>query len=245
MTKAIFITARTSSTRLPNKALLSISDKPSIQYLIEGLKSSVAADKIILCTSNEPEDDRLSDVARSVGIDCFRGSLEDKLVRWHGACEQYEVDFFVNADGDDLFFDPGLADHIFLQYSTKKCDFIDGHGLYNDAYGITKAALTEVCLTKNTDSTEYIRPYFLNPKFDVQKLINIPKKYLKNDVRLTLDYLDDLKFFETVITGMQNKNMAISFDNLQKYLKEEPHVKNINFYLENAWKENQKKLWNI
>ena len=156
----IFISVRNSSTRLPNKAILDLCGKPTIQHLIESMMNSKSADKIILCTSDREEDDVLCNIASNCGIEYFRGSLNDKLVRWRDACKEYEVDFFVNVDGDDLFFDVDLADIVIDQYKNDPCDFIDGHGLYNDVYGIKTTALNEVCKIKDSDSTEYIRLYF-------------------------------------------------------------------------------------
>ena len=80
MVNSIFITVRTSSTRLPKKAILKICDKPAIQYLIENIKKSKSADKIILCTSEESGDDVLCQIANDCGIDYYRGSLNDKLL---------------------------------------------------------------------------------------------------------------------------------------------------------------------
>ena len=40
MVNSILITVRTSSTRLPRKAILDINGKPTIQYLIENIKKS-------------------------------------------------------------------------------------------------------------------------------------------------------------------------------------------------------------
>ena len=84
MVNSILITVRTSSTRLPRKAILDINGKPTIQYLIENIKKSRLADKIILCTSEEPDDDILCQIATDCSIDYYRGSLKDKLVRWMG-----------------------------------------------------------------------------------------------------------------------------------------------------------------
>ena len=133
---AIFISVRTGSTRLPNKAILQLCGKPTIQHRINNLKQSSKADEIVLCTTQLDSDDILCEIAERSGIQYFRGSSEDKLMRWLGACEKYDVDFFVNADGDDLFFDYGLADHLFNQYEESRSEFIDGHGLYVDVYGI-------------------------------------------------------------------------------------------------------------
>ena len=102
----------------------------------------------------------MCDIATRCGIDHFRGSLDDKLVRWRDACKEYDVDFFINVDGDDLFFDVDLADIVIDQYKNDPCDFIDGNGFYNDVYGIKTTALNKVCEIKDSDSTEYIRLYF-------------------------------------------------------------------------------------
>ena len=53
--KAIFITVRTGSTRLPQKALLKIHDHSTIEHLIKRVKRSKLADIIVLCTTNLPE----------------------------------------------------------------------------------------------------------------------------------------------------------------------------------------------
>src|SRR5580692_2049369 len=101
--KAIFITVRTSSTRLPKKCLLPFGDARTIEFLIRRLKRSRLAEVIILCTTENPEDDILCRIAGQEGILFFRGSEKDKLARWNGAAQRYNVDFFVTADGDDLF----------------------------------------------------------------------------------------------------------------------------------------------
>ena len=237
----IFISVRNSSTRLPNKAILDLCGKPTIQHLIESMMNSKSADKIILCTSDREEDDVLCNIASNCGIEYFRGSLNDKLVRWRDACKEYEVDFFVNVDGDDLFFDVDLADIVIDQYKNDPCDFIDGHGLYNDVYGIKTTALNEVCKIKDSDSTEYIRLYFTETGiFQTRKIKDIPEKYLKKNVRMTLDYKEDYDFFEKVIDGISPHEL--SFDNILSFLYNNPDTININYFLEESWKINQEKI---
>ena len=241
MVNCIFISVRNSSTRLPNKAILDIGNKPTIQYLIENIKKSKSADKVILCTSVESDDDVLCNIATGCGIEYFRGSLDDKLDRWLSACEKYDVDFFVNVDGDDLFFDVDLADKVIEQYKEEPCDFIDGHGLYNDVYGIKSSALKKVCDIKDSDSTEYIRLYFTETNmFDVRKIKDIEDKYIKGNVRMTLDYQEDLEFFSKVIDGVLPKELSL--DNVLEFIYNNPETANINFFLDEKWKANQEKI---
>ena len=244
MVNCILITVRTSSTRLPRKAILDINGKPTIQYLIENIKKSKLANKIILCTSEEPDDDILCQIATDCGIDYYRGSLKDKLVRWMEACKEYNIDFFVNVDGDDLFFDYNLADLVIEQYNEQPCDFIDGNGLYNDVYGVSLEALKKVCDIKDTDDTEYIRLYFTETNlFDVKKINNVPEKYIKQKVRMTLDYKEDFEFFKTVIEGVLPNELTL--DNINNFLYNNPSIANINYFLDEEWKSNQEKIKNF
>ena len=115
MNQALFISVRTGSTRLPNKAVLKINNLFTIEYLIERVKLITSTPLIVLCTTTLPEDDILCDIAVENGIKFFRGSAEDKLQRWLNAAQHFNVSEFVNADGDDIFYDAPLADLCFKQ----------------------------------------------------------------------------------------------------------------------------------
>jgi spore coat polysaccharide biosynthesis protein SpsF len=237
---------RTGSTRLPQKALKEIGGKPTIEYLIDRVKKSKLADKIVLCTTELSEDDRLCEIATKNNIEFFRGSSPDKLKRWLGAAKQYNIDFFVNADGDDIFFDSGLADICFEQhlFNLEKTDFIDGRGLYNDVYGIKTTSLKKVCDTKSDTDTEFIRPHFVSKSagFNVERIKNIPEIYEKKKIRMTLDYEEDLNFFKTVIEHFHSIKAEMIFENILKFLESNPSVVDINWFREQSWIDNQKKM---
>ena len=63
MNSAIFLSVRTGSSRLPNKSVLKIHNKYTIEYVIDNLKKSEKTDKIILCTTRKSEDDKLCEIA--------------------------------------------------------------------------------------------------------------------------------------------------------------------------------------
>jgi len=242
--KSIFISVRVDSTRLPNKAILKVYDTPSIEILIHNLKNSKSADNIILCTTKNPSDDILCEIAKRNNIKFFRGSSEDKLLRWKGACEEHKVDFFVNVDGDDLFFDYGLADLVFKQYEKKQFDFIDGRGLYNDVYGISAHAIKTVCKHKKNTDTEFIKLYFdkIEHLIDSRKIKDVPDKYHKKNIRMTLDYDDDLRFFNEVVKYFKENKKQMSFENILNFLDNNPSVVSINWHREENWKNNQDKM---
>ena len=90
-------------------------------------------------------------VLQQNSIEYFRGSESDKLERWNGSCKKFNVDFFVTADGDDLFCEPELIDLAFKQQKISQEDFIESEKTICGAftYGISTTALSKVCEIKD------------------------------------------------------------------------------------------------
>ena len=57
------IQARTGSSRLPGKVLRELEGKPLLQHQIERIRQSKRIDRIILATTNRPQDDALAELA--------------------------------------------------------------------------------------------------------------------------------------------------------------------------------------
>ena len=241
MKKAIFISVRTGSTRLPNKSILEINGKPTIEYLIDRVKESKFADIIILCTTTLPEDDVLCEIAEKNCIQYHRGSEEDKFDRWLGACENFDIDFFVTADGDDLFYEGGLADICFDQYLVNSTPntFINGQGLYNDVYGMDISVLQKICMHKESSTIEphNIVDFLKDSDITVNKISNVPNLYKNKGIRMTLDYIEDFNFFKNIIEHFDGKKFGLS--EIINYINNNPSVKDINKHLEVEWKANQ------
>ena len=195
---AAFVTVRTDSTRFPCKAIWTMCGKFTIEYVIERAKES-NADKVILCTTELKNDDILIRIAKALQIDYFRGSTEDKLMRWKGAVDQFGVDFFVTFDGDDLFCDSTFANLAFQQYQRYNSDFIEAKNVPcgTFTYGISASALNKVCEIKGTTDTEMMAPYFTDTGlFKVEQLEGVPVELQRPDLRLTLDYDADFRQYE-------------------------------------------------
>ena len=56
---------------------------------------------------------------------------------------------------------------------------------------------------------------------------------------MTLDYPEDFEFFERVIEGVSPE--PLTFDNVLKFIYNNPEVSQINFSLDKDWKINQEK----
>jgi len=223
------------------------------------VKRSNRAQRIVLCTTWLPDDDILCSIARENDIEFRRGSTEDKLMRWKGATIQHDVDFFVTADGDDLLCDPELIDLAFAQYD-RKCtvaglpglefhtgaDFIYAPDVPCGAftYGISTAALHKVCDIKATDDTEMMVPYFTETGlFKVERLENVPLVLQRPEIRMTLDYPDDLTFFDNIYSNFKDTNFSLR--DVIKYLDNNPEVIEINKHCQEKYLANQKLMTKV
>ena len=61
------ITARLKSTRLPQKLLLRLQGVEVIRHVIRKAKEVAGVDEVVLCTSNNPEDEPLVKIAAQEG----------------------------------------------------------------------------------------------------------------------------------------------------------------------------------
>ena len=124
MKTAFLITARLKSTRLQKKILLEVAGKPLIVHMLDRIKRALTIDKIIICTSTNPQDDPLEEIAGQEQVSCFRGSEEDVLVRLMEAAQSYGLKYFANITADCPMMDPLLIDRAVLEYQKADVDLL-------------------------------------------------------------------------------------------------------------------------
>ncbi|MES2059975.1 MAG: hypothetical protein V4438_03015 [Patescibacteria group bacterium] len=241
------ITVRTSSSRLPQKALQSIGSRSLIEHVIDRAKLSLekGLSNIVLCTSTEPADDVLEQIAKENNIDCFRGSNLDKIDRWRGAAEKFGADYAITIDGDDPFCDPELVELAINQIEESSPDVITAD---NSAYvcggfthGISTKTLQAICEMKASEDTEMTKPYLIESgKFSVAMLY-VPEIFKGHKARLTLDYPEDLEFFRAVFQEMKMEKNIAPLRDILEFLNSHPEIMDINLFRQGDFVANQKK----
>ncbi|MBM3560846.1 MAG: hypothetical protein FJX53_13430, partial [Alphaproteobacteria bacterium] len=104
--------ARTSSSRLPGKVLRPLQGRPMLERQIERILRSRRLDRLVVATSDHPEDDPIEALCRTLGVDCFRGALEDVLDRFYRAAASRRPDHVVRLTGDCPLCDPEIIDRV-------------------------------------------------------------------------------------------------------------------------------------
>jgi spore coat polysaccharide biosynthesis protein SpsF len=226
----IFIGVRMKSTRLPKKALLDISGRKVIEHLIDRLKYSKLKDVIVLCTSTLPEDTILVDVARKNKIESFRGSPEDKLDRYMNAALKYGVNFLIITEGDNIFFEPDIIDEVVKIYQRTGADYIGCKGLPlgTAPHGLKLEALQKIVQMKAENDTEVWGPYFTDTGLFHVEYLEVNGILKRPDLRMTLDYPEDLKFFKEIFSNLYKPGKLLHLQDIIKFLDNNPQIVAIN-----------------
>lgn len=239
MNKYIIITARSNSSRLKNKILAKITKKYlAIDIIIQ--RAMKINKPICLATSKHKSDDKLVNyVKKNYKIDIFRGDQNNKISRWIDCIKKFNIDYAALIDGDDLAFDFLLYKKYLKKIDLKNKvfkfnnDIIPGSFTYIFSSKDLNLLHTKSKKVKKVDVIEYFLKYLSEIKE-----INSPKYLIDKNIRLTLDYKDDLKFFRALY---RNVNILEKTSNIVKFLEKNVKIKNINYHLEELWKKNQLK----
>jgi spore coat polysaccharide biosynthesis protein SpsF len=105
----VVVAARTSSMRLPGKALLPLQGMPMLTFLLRRLQG-LQSGAVILATTDLAVDDELTALAAREKVGVFRGSESDLVVRYVGAAKQFGLDTVARVTADCPFVDAELVD---------------------------------------------------------------------------------------------------------------------------------------
>jgi spore coat polysaccharide biosynthesis protein SpsF len=106
------IQARTTSSRLPNKALLDIFGKSLLERVIDQAKSIRLTDEVWVATSQHENDDLIEILCDRVNVNCYRGSLDDVRSRFFHLAEERNGDLIVRITADNPLTEPEYADQL-------------------------------------------------------------------------------------------------------------------------------------
>ncbi len=233
------IQARMSSIRLPGKSLKMISGKPNILRVIERIKRSEKINDLWVACSNKESDNILYDYIKSIGINCFRGSMNDVLSRYLEVSKLSKADNIVRITGDCPLIDPTIIDKVIEKYFIDKTDYTSNtiHRTFPDGLDVevfSYDALREADkFSKISFMREHVTPYIhgkLEKKipsgnFKRSQLIN---SYDYSKHRWTLDQKEDLQFIESIYNKL---NDLCSWLEVIELINRNPNLTKVNSHI--------------
>lgn len=201
--------ARSGSTRFPKKILNKINGETLLEIHINRIKKSNLIDEIIIATTENDSDNIITEIATSLNVKFFKGSEHDVLDRFYKSIISLKPDFIVRLTSDCSLIDGNLIDEIIEEALKKSLDYYsnilfptypDGQDIEVIKFSALEKAWNE---SKLTSDREHVTPFIKNNSTffgkDFFTSENHQYKQDYNQVRMVVDYPEDLKVIELLI----------------------------------------------
>lgn len=229
----IIIQARLKSTRLPEKVLLEIKNKPIISHIVERCKQS-NADKIVLAVPLE----EINIFNAYCDCEVFGGSEKDVLKRFYDCAKRYKADNIIRITGDCSVIDFNIINEVLKYHELYKNEFTtnaflgkentpDGQEvsicsinllkrIYKKAKGYHREHVFSDIMENFTDYGILIG-YWMNVENEKYKFL-----------RLSIDYPEDYKLIQILYKKLYKKNKYFGMEEIIELYKIKPEIFDIN-----------------
>lgn len=228
------LACRNQGTRLYGKPMQNLDIKKRLtilDYMINSIKTYECVSEIVLGVSNGDDNIIYESVAKKHNIKSIFGSEEDVLDRIIKCCDLVNgTDIFRLTTESPFTYFEALDDAWDLHLS-KNLDLTaienlpDGSGFemiklsaykksWNDGENRHRSELCSLYIRENKD------------KFKIEQL-SIPKEIQRTDIRLTVDYPDDLVFCRFIYDRFKSYSPRIPLSEIIKYIDKNPKMKEL------------------
>jgi spore coat polysaccharide biosynthesis protein SpsF (cytidylyltransferase family)/aryl-alcohol dehydrogenase-like predicted oxidoreductase len=226
MKTVIIMQARSSSSRLPGKAMLPVGGYPSAA--LAALRAGNLGLETLVATSAEPSDDGLADVLTDVlgkhGIRVVRGPLEDVLARYALAVNELPEDsVVVRLTGDNVLPDGDLVRELVSAFAGSGMEYLSQDwpqsglpfGLGGEAFTVSTLRRAQAMATSSHDR-EHVTPWI---RRNCRMSMHVPQILRGADfghLRCTIDDEEDYQRICRLFTGIADPVHARWFELVKK-----------------------------
>jgi glutamate-1-semialdehyde 2,1-aminomutase/spore coat polysaccharide biosynthesis protein SpsF len=165
MTVVAVVQARMSSSRFPGKMLAPLAGVPLAVAVCRRVARAARVSRVVLATSDQPEDEPLATAVAAAGFRVHRGELDDVLARFTAAARGAGATTVVRITGDCPLIDPQVLDAMLERFATGDLGYLSNvapptfpDGL--DCEITTLAALETACAeAKPGHDREHVTPF--------------------------------------------------------------------------------------
>jgi spore coat polysaccharide biosynthesis protein SpsF len=225
--------ARFSSSRLPGKVLKPILGQPMLALQIERIKRAKSIDKLIVATSHHNEDSEIAELCENLGVECFRGSLDDVLDRFYQAARMYFPEHIVRLTGDCPLCDPLLIDNIINFHLSGEYDYScntfsptypDGLDVEICRFSCLEIAHREAILPSHREHVTQ----FIHKQPEKFKIGDYQSNVDHSNLRWTVDEQLDFELITKIYESIYPQNSDFTTDDILDWLDLNPECKTYN-----------------
>jgi len=206
--EGVIVFARMSSRRLPGKSLMTVGGSTMLELVVR--RAELTDRPVVIATSDDPRDQNIADHGRSLGVEVFRGSLDDVADRALTCAKASSFSAFARVCGDRPFHDPMLIRELFRRRRKRDADIATNCADKTYPPGLTAEviktqALERMCRqTSDPADREHVTQYFYAhaDKFVIENMIAPPT--IDPRLSLVVDNEDDLNRARYIAAGLDD-----------------------------------------
>jgi spore coat polysaccharide biosynthesis protein SpsF len=233
ITVLCILQARMSSVRLPGKVLRPILGRPMLAWQIERIQRATGIDALCVATSTESADTAIAEQCATIGVDCYRGSLNDVLDRYYQAAQRYEAGHVMRLTADCPLVEPSVLDLIVDKHLGDGNDYTSNvhersypDGL--DAELFTTAALQRAWRQAQSPfEREHVTPYLYRTGPPLKRGV-VKDEADRSRLRWTVDYPEDFEFVSRVFEALVPTKPDFDMHDVLALLSRRPDLTLIN-----------------
>lgn len=215
----VILQVRSSSKRLPRKALMEVNGKPLIYWQILRVLESDNVSEIVLATSSDQSDDELCNYAFNLPVKIFRGDLLDVLKRFRQVVEKFDFSSFIRLTGDCPLSSPMLISKMSQFAKKQPFDYCTNTMPPSYPDGLDVEIVDSEALFKldsevtSSQVREHVTLGFIHSK-NKYKIYNFNSDKDLSAYRLTVDYPEDFKFMSELFKRIEGRELTIEIEDI-------------------------------
>ncbi|MSO89798.1 MAG: flagellin modification protein FlmC [Rhodospirillaceae bacterium] len=196
------VAVRLKSSRLPRKAMADLAGKPLILRLHERVSQARLSEDVVWCTSTNPDDDPLEELAGTIGARVYRGDELDVMSRFIEVAWSRATHTIVRITGDNPLTDPEIMDQLLAAHEAAGADYTYTEDPPRGTRcEVMSLKALERChdLAEDPKASEYMTLMIRRPdRFNVCKFAVADPALKRPELRLTIDTPQDLAVVRAV-----------------------------------------------
>lgn len=231
--------ARIGSTRLPEKILKTINGETLLEIHLKRILQSQLITKLKVATTIEPDAEKIVAVAGKLGIEVYKGSVNNVLDRFYQTALPEKPDWVVRLTSDCPLIDPVEIDRVIQHALDNDLDYVSNaleptypDGLDTEVFKFTalEKAFKEA---KITSELEHVTPYiWKNSSYKGGTIFTSDCVMNENDysaIRLTVDELEDFLVIEKLVQILGTEKPWMDY---VRAIEQHPEIKNLNAHFQ-------------
>tara|TARA_B100000780_G_scaffold226716_1_gene165937 strand:+ start:2614 stop:3363 length:750 start_codon:yes stop_codon:yes gene_type:complete len=225
------LACRTQGSRLYGKPLQNMeTGGPTVLESLLGYISEIKSVRsTILAISDENENDGFVNIANKHNLNYAKGDQEDVLGRIIKAADEFGTEIVFRSTSENPFMLSEYGDELIDEFISGDYDW----GALMDTPDGTGIELIKLDALKRSHikgsrkhRSELVSSYIFDNQSDFKILKKkLPKKFRRSEIRLTVDYPEDLIFCQQVWRALKTKNKLIKVENIIDFWDNNPQFR--------------------